>query len=109
MACASVRDAHSRADCTVLAGAALSWHQTSEEVTLEACCPRDLRARDVVCSFTTHSLHVEARGTVIADGQLFAPIAPDDCWWEFGECRQLPPHRCLCDRLGITYTHSAVP
>ena len=80
-----------RGNYTALAGAALSWHQTSEAVTLEACCPRDLRAKDVVCSFTTHSLHVEARGRVIADGQLFAPITPDDCWWEFGKPRHSPP------------------
>ena len=64
--------------------AVVAWRQTGEEVTLEAACPADLRRKDVLVTFTTHSVHVEARGQVIADGQLFAPIAPDECCWEFG-------------------------
>lgn len=62
----------------------MAWRQTGEEVTLEAACPRELSRKDVVCLFTTHSVHLEAAGHVIADGQLFAPIAPDECCWEFG-------------------------
>ena len=70
--------------CAGDAAALLAWRQTGEEVTLEADCPADLRRKDVLVTFTTHSVHVEARGTVFADGQLFAPIAPDECCWEFG-------------------------
>ena len=73
------------------AAAPVAWRQTGGEVTLEAACPKELSRKDVVCLFTTHSVHLEAAGRIIADGQLFAPITPDECCWEFGARPAVPP------------------
>jgi hypothetical protein len=81
------------------AGAPVAWRQTGEEVTLEAACPRELSRKDVLCLFTTHSVHLEAAGRVIADGQLFAPIAPDECCWEFGSAPRCASSRACLPQL----------
>ncbi|XP_050203876.1 protein BOBBER 1-like [Mercurialis annua] len=60
-----------------------SWTQTLEELTLTIPVPPGTKSRNIVCEIKKKSLKVALKGqeNPILDGELFATVKVDDCFW----------------------------
>ncbi|XP_050226344.1 protein BOBBER 1-like [Mercurialis annua] len=60
-----------------------AWTQTLEELTVTIPVPAGTKSRNVVCEIKKKSLKVALKGqeTPILDGELFATVKVDDCFW----------------------------
>uniref|UniRef100_A0A0D6R0B6 CS domain-containing protein n=1 Tax=Araucaria cunninghamii TaxID=56994 RepID=A0A0D6R0B6_ARACU len=67
-----------------------SWTQTLSEVTVTMPVPPGTKSRFIVCDIKKNHLKAGLKGQPhVLDGELFAPVKTDDCFWSIEDGKSL--------------------
>ncbi|XVF13736.1 hypothetical protein REPUB_Repub08aG0233400 [Reevesia pubescens] len=76
-----------------------SWGQNLQEVTVTIPVPLGTKSRDVLCDVKMNYMKVGLKGQApIVDGQLFAAVKPNDCYWSLEDQKMISLLMTKCDK-----------